>query len=74
MQEINFEFDRGAAQCFSGQRLDPLEIVRRLEVYLDTKIEPGKTLLFLDEAEQCEGALASLRYFHPSSTSSLPGR
>ena len=28
------------------------------------EIEPAKTLLFLDEAQRCEAALASLRYFY----------
>ena len=62
--EVNFEFDPGFSRCFTGERLDPVEIIQRLELYTSKKIEPGKTLLFLDEAQRCEAALASLRYFY----------
>lgn len=42
---------------------DPQEIVLRLEFLLNSKISPGKTLLFLDEIQICPEAIISLRYF-----------
>jgi len=68
MVEINFEFDRRVHPFFSGS-LDPAEIVRKLEYYLDTAITPGETLLFFDEVQACPDALRSLRYFYEK----LPG-
>lgn len=62
--EVNFEFDRGFSRCFSDDRLDPEEIVRRIEVYTSQRIVPGRTLIFFDEAQLCERALISLRYFY----------
>lgn len=58
---VNFELDPQFAECFTS--LDPHSIVRNLELYTDTKIIPGKTLLFFDEIQQCPQAITSLRYF-----------
>jgi len=42
---------------------DPKEILTRLELALRKPIKAGESLLFLDEIQQCQEALSSLRYF-----------
>lgn len=58
---INFEEAPKIAACF--ETMEPKEILRSLELVAKQKIAPGKTLLFLDEIQQCPKALQSLRYF-----------
>ena len=58
---VNFEQDPGLARCFNT--LHPHEIITALSLSLHKKIEPGKTLLFLDEIQDCPAAIVSLRYF-----------
>src|ERR1700733_5255439 len=58
---INFELFSNYQSCFEA--LDPLSIVAQIELLSKQKITPGKTLLFLDEIQQCPRALQSLRYF-----------
>jgi len=43
---------------------DPRRILSMLELLTGKSIEPGKTLLFVDEIQASPDALASLRYFH----------
>lgn len=43
--------------------LDPINIVNQIEVLTGEKIIPGKTLLFLDEIQECPKAIMALRYF-----------
>ena len=57
----NFELQPELSECFTS--LDPKDIIPKLELYLRTDIIPGKTLLFLDEIQQCPLALQALRYF-----------
>lgn len=59
---INFEASPQFHGCFN--ELDPLLIIRQLELLAKQKIIPGKILLFLDEIQQCPKALQSLRYFY----------
>ena len=60
--EINFEKNKLIHQYFSADLAIDL-LLERLSIITQTKIEPGKTLLFFDEVQTCEGALQSLRYF-----------
>jgi len=60
---IDLERNRNLHTVFSGD-LDPKRILAELEIFLDVKITPGKTLLFLDEIQSCPRALMALRYFH----------
>lgn len=60
--EINFEKNKLVHQYFAGN-LDPQMLIEKLSLQTQTKIEPGKTLLFFDEIQTCEGAIQSLRYF-----------
>ncbi|MBY0530119.1 MAG: ATP-binding protein [Rhabdochlamydiaceae bacterium] len=57
----NFEFRPELINCFDD--LDPLSICTKLEVAFKTRIIPGKTLLFLDEIQNCPKAITALRYF-----------
>jgi predicted AAA+ superfamily ATPase len=57
----NFEFRPELAGCFDN--FDPLSICTKLEVAFRTRIIPGKTLLFLDEIQNCPKAITALRYF-----------
>ena len=59
--KINFELSPEFKDCF--QNLDPKPICTALKVMQDKPIIPGKTLLFLDEIQDCPQAIQSLRYF-----------
>lgn len=58
---INFEANPNFCTCFES--MDPRAIVNEIELLSRQKIVAGKTLLFLDEIQQCPKALQSLRYF-----------
>lgn len=58
---INFESSPKFQNCF--ETLEPKSIINQIELLLQEKITPGKTLLFFDEIQQCPRALQSLRYF-----------
>ncbi len=57
----NFELQPQLSDCFKN--LDPKRITRALQLELDVDITPGKTLLFLDEVQECPAAITALRYF-----------
>lgn len=59
----NFEEDPRLGSVFSSG-FDPETIVRDLGLLLNTKITPGRTLLILDEIQECDSAITSLKYFH----------
>lgn len=61
--EINFELEP-AFKSFFDQNLKPARIVRDIALATGHTITPGKTLLFLDEIQECPKALTSLRYFY----------
>ncbi|OGX26349.1 MAG: hypothetical protein A3J51_04990 [Omnitrophica WOR_2 bacterium RIFCSPHIGHO2_02_FULL_45_21] len=58
---VNFEFRPELKQCFIT--LDPVEIINKLQLLMGEAIEAGKTLLFLDEIQECPDAIMALRYF-----------
>jgi len=58
---VNFELQPGLKECFTS--LEPREILNKLQMLLNTRIEEGNTLLFLDEIQECPKAISSLRYF-----------
>lgn len=60
--EINFEYIPEAKRCFTT--LDPFEIVNRIRLLQGVTITEGKSLLFLDEIQECQEAITSLRYFY----------
>lgn len=57
----NFEFNPKLSSAF--ETLDPIDIVGKLEAFTKMPIVPGKTLLFLDEIQECPEAILALRYF-----------
>lgn len=58
---VNFEFRPELKQCFTT--LDPVEIINKLQLLMGEAIEGEKTLLFLDEIQECPNAIMALRYF-----------
>jgi len=62
MVEINFDFQPEYKSCFTS--LNPEEIIKHIELTLNTEIIPGKTLLFIDEIQEYPKALKALRYFY----------
>jgi predicted AAA+ superfamily ATPase len=59
--EINFERMPDAASLFASK--SPKTILPLLEARFNSPVEPGKTLLFLDEIQAAPEVFASLRYF-----------
>ena len=59
--EVNFEMDPAAKSIFDID-LNPTRIVRDLSLLAKQMIIPGKTLLFLDEAQEQPQVLLALRY------------
>jgi len=58
---INFEQYPKYASCFAT--LDVVQIITAISLISQQKITPGKTLLFLDEIQECPKAIMALRYF-----------
>ncbi len=60
--EINFDETPAIKELFTHS-LSVQQIIERLAVVRGTPINPGETLLFLDEIQACPEALSALRYF-----------
>lgn len=60
--EINFEKVKELKPIFE-KNLEPHRILMELKALLRQPIEPGETLLFFDEIQECPEAITSLRYF-----------
>ncbi len=60
--EVNFEQKPHYFTCFDS--LEPKKIIETLSVLSKSDIIPGKTLLFLDEIQECPKAISALRYFY----------
>ncbi|MCP4294659.1 MAG: ATP-binding protein [Proteobacteria bacterium] len=58
---LNFEKNPEYKEIFKS--FDPSEIIERITLFTNKRIVPGKTLLFLDEVQECPSAIMSLRYF-----------
>lgn len=61
--EINFDFSETYCSIFEND-LDPSRIIKEISFIKQTAIVPDKTLLFLDEIQECPNAVRALRYFH----------
>ena len=59
---FNFEEDPALGDFFTA-RVNPSKLVEQLSLYSQIPIEPHKTLLFLDEIQECNRALNALKYF-----------
>ena len=60
--EVNFERNPEYVSLFASA--GPRETLRNLELQFGGKIEPGSTLLFLDEIQAAASVFAALRYFY----------
>src|SRR6185312_14951701 len=58
---LNFELQPELIACFDS--LEPQKILTAITLLTGQIIEPGKTLLFLDEIQDCPNAIRALRYF-----------
>ncbi|HEY5124554.1 MAG TPA: AAA family ATPase [Ignavibacteria bacterium] len=61
--ELNFEESPRLKTLFSDD-LSPDGICENISAIYKTNIIPGKTLLFFDEVQECQEAIASLRFFY----------
>jgi uncharacterized protein len=61
--EINFDENKEVRSFFEAP-LSPQEICEQLALFYHTPIIPGETLLFFDEIQSCQSALAKIRYFY----------
>lgn len=59
---INFEKDKRIHALFP-EHIDIQKTLESIQAYTQTPAIPGKTLLFLDEIQECPNALRYLRYF-----------
>ena len=66
--EINFKETPSAAEVFSGDLTVENMIMALRFRYPEKKISPGKTLLFLDEIQECEEAITSLKFWANDNT------
>ncbi|MEE9904840.1 ATP-binding protein [Chlorobium sp.] len=60
---VDFERNHSLRKLFDGD-LTARRLCSDLEVILQQKITPGKTLLFFDEIQACPRAITALRYFY----------
>lgn len=60
--EINFEKHQTIKSAFQGD-IHISKLLEMLSLYTGKSIIPGKTLLFLDEIQECPEAITYLRYF-----------
>jgi uncharacterized protein len=65
MVVVNFDANPEYCACF--EELDPEKIIQKIELLSNKPITPGKTLLFLDEIQDCPKAIMALRYFKEKS-------
>jgi len=57
-------YDNDIAKKIFEQGYDVAKLIPALESITNTRIIPGKTLIILDEIQECEHALNSLKYFN----------
>jgi len=61
--KLDFERDRTIHRIFEGD-LSTEKLILEIELHTNTRVEPGETLVFFDEIQECERAILSLRYFY----------
>jgi predicted AAA+ superfamily ATPase len=60
---VDLEKHRNWHRIFSGD-IGAREVLAELELETNHRIQPGKTLLFLDEVQACPRAIVALRYLY----------
>jgi predicted AAA+ superfamily ATPase len=63
--EINF-YEKTIYKDFFSKSLNPQDIVREIELYFQKPFSPENTIFFFDEIQDCEQAIASLKFFAES--------
>ncbi len=61
---VNFMRKRSLCEQLEKGDIDPESLLRLLQTATGKHIVPGKTLLILDEIQECPSALTSLKFFH----------
>ena len=61
---VNFMSRRSLCQQLKTADIEPQGLVRLLQTATGKRIVPGKTLLILDEIQECPSALTSLKFFY----------
>ena len=61
--EVNFELFPELIKIFDSD-LHPKNLIPKISAAVECRIEPGRTLLFLDEIQKCPQAVTALRYFY----------
>ena len=61
---VNFMRRQSLCQQLKTMDLEPKALVRILQTATGRRIVPGKTLLILDEIQECPSALTSLKFFY----------
>ena len=59
--EVNFLLDEKFVEIFSDS-LDANTIIRNLTAYIQKPLEPGKTLILLDEIQECPNARTAIKF------------
>ena len=60
--EFNIDETKDLKQVFARSK-DPKRLVADLSLYTEVPIQPGRTLIIIDEIQESEDALNSLKYF-----------
>ena len=63
--QLNFLEEENFKSFFENS-LNPKNIISKIEMYFDTKIDTAKTVFFFDEIQVCERAISSLKFFAES--------
>jgi predicted AAA+ superfamily ATPase len=63
--ELNF-LEEDSFMSFFDYSLNPENIISKMEMYFDQKIDINKTIFFFDEIQVCERAISSLKFFAES--------
>ena len=63
--EINF-YEKAIYKDFFSKSLNPQDIVHEIELYFQKPLSPENTIFFFDEIQDCEQAIASLKFFAES--------
>lgn len=63
LHTVDLEKRKNLHTVFEGD-LNPERIISELEIFLNKKITPGKSLLFFDEIQSCPRAIMALRYLY----------
>ena len=61
---VNFMRKKSLCKQLKDDDIDPAKLIRLLQTATGKIIEPGRTLLILDEIQQCPSALTALKFFN----------